>query len=60
MIMSRHFMAIAAAMKQTCPPDCGEPHKVWVECCWALADTLADFNPRFDKDKFIEACQPPC
>jgi hypothetical protein len=48
--MSRkHFEAIAASLKQS-----NAPRHV-VE---AMADTLAGFNPMFDRQRFIEAATP--
>lgn len=46
--MSRkHFRAVAEALKETKAP---------FDVCYKMAQTLAQFNGQFDRNKFMEAC----
>lgn len=60
MSMSRKdFEAIAAALKGSLPSDAepdGDLAFQHVNCCEAVADALANANPRFDRGRFLEAC----
>jgi hypothetical protein len=49
----RHFVALAEAVRST-------PMSPAARATLAarLSATLADFNPRFDRDRFVGACQP--
>jgi hypothetical protein len=55
----KHFEALAAALKsvksvQGFPPR--TPEATWVTTCLTIANTLQDFNPRFDRARFLAAC----
>jgi hypothetical protein len=62
----KHFKAIADAMRDTKPQFHNltqetafwraEILKQWETDCTTLARTLRQFNPLFDKDKFLDAC----
>ena len=32
-------------------------HTVWQECAATVADALAQDNPRFDRERFLTACE---
>lgn len=48
----KHFTAIAATVKNMLISD-----EDRFQVATDLADTLAEFNPHFDRDRFIEACK---
>jgi hypothetical protein len=57
--MSRkHYVALAAALASNRPLE-GQPQAVeqWTTDCKRIADALASDNPRFDRDRFIGACE---
>lgn len=43
----KHFKALAEALKDS---------KASLASCQAVADTLSQYNSRFDRTKFLEAC----
>jgi hypothetical protein len=53
-----HFWAIALTMKQAKEDWCIDFNDAGLHrrICEDLADTLSQFNDKFDKDKFLEAC----
>lgn len=54
----KHFKAIAQSMKQSHNDYCFDFNDIGLywRICENLADTLSQFNDKFDKDKFFEAC----
>lgn len=53
----KDFQAVAAAFF-THKAIWGEPAgEAWRRCVLAIADVLAASNPRFDRARFIEACE---
>lgn len=60
----KHFKAIADAMRDVRPHYTTEAGKEfrrvelcqWEKGCEELARTLRQFNPLFDKGKFLDAC----
>jgi hypothetical protein len=61
-MMRRDYVNLAAGLKsalEECPahgcPELGAGILVAVD---AVADVLADDNPRFDRDTFLDACGP--
>lgn len=44
----KHFVALAAALKET---------NAIGEICWAIADVCSQFNPNFDRTRFLVACK---
>jgi hypothetical protein len=57
--MSRkHFKALADALKAEKPGDNWNPNKrvQWELDVKAIADTCAQFNPNFKRDRFLTAC----
>lgn len=54
----QHFEAIAASLKLSRPSaDDNFPALMgWRAAMTAVADALGDFNPRFDRKRFIDAC----
>ena len=55
MMTKRHFEAIARAM-HLCRPQSGELAQ-WRNACEMLADMCELENPRFDRGKFMRACE---
>ena len=58
--MSRKdYEAIARAIRDSRPHDFvnTEPHFVRRQIALALADVLANDNPRFDRTRFLDACE---
>ena len=56
MMHRKDYRLIAAAFYQT-RPNPVNPRGVWNTSLNFLADELARENPRFDKDKFIDAAE---
>lgn len=64
----RHFEAIAKTMRAIRPDrgnqyatrsvrvKGGAKYEQWTYTCRELARTLAQFNPRFNSDRFLAAC----
>ena len=50
-----HFNAIAQTFANTRPMSNGEWGQ-WGQDVEAIADTLATFNDKFDRARFVEAC----
>lgn len=51
----KHFKAIAASFQSTKPND-DKAMLQWLLDVNAMANTLAQFNSLFDKDRFVSAC----
>lgn len=54
----RHYEAIATLMQDTKPLKDATAFTQWYVDCEGLADMLADDNARFDRERFIRACEP--
>lgn len=56
----RHYEAIATAMQEACPDPSWDANKraQWDVCVSRLADTFARDNGRFNRNRFIAACEP--
>lgn len=52
----KHFKAIADSFKQN-KPDGYQREIQWLKDIESMANTLAQFNERFDKEKFVKACK---
>lgn len=52
----KHFQAIADAFKNN-KPDGYQREIQWLKDIEAMANTLVQFNPRFDRAAFIDACK---
>ena len=55
MMTKQHFQIIAGAM-YLCRPQSGDPAE-WRNTCERLADMCERENPRFDRGKFMRACE---
>ena len=53
-MQARHFNLIAATLRGLTI----DPHAHW-EVIKTFADKLAETNPKFDRDRFIKACEVP-
>ena len=54
----KHFEAIAAAMRKNKPASKAGLHVFqWVSDCEELADVFEQFNPNFDRQRFLDACK---
>lgn len=51
----RHYEVLAAVMRD-CHP--GDSYSWWRVAKTKLGDALAEDNPRFDRGRFEEACEP--
>ena len=52
----KHFQAIADYLLETRPANC-EPARIqWEADCRAMACMCAAQNPRFNRDRFLDAC----
>lgn len=51
----KHFEALATALAST-RPDKIEDRELWGNTVIAIADVCAQFNPAFDRTRFIGAC----
>lgn len=47
----RHFEFIARVLRES-------ESQSYTELCELFADALAGTNPQFDRDRFLNACQP--
>jgi hypothetical protein len=54
---ARHFQAVAIAMQKTKPEDFVALTQ-WEVTRDALADVFALGNGKFDRDRFVHACEP--
>ena len=58
----KHFVMLAAALAQSKPPRGRDPLGTLLadtqhaRDCTAVADVLAQDNPRFDRARFLKAC----
>lgn len=52
----RHFVALAAALDATRPDNDAPNFDQWAADVRAVADVCAAANDRFDRDRFIAAC----
>ncbi len=53
----KHFEALAAALRENrFLPDNEAANVQWERCVEAVAAVGADFNPRFDRARFLAAC----
>jgi len=63
----KHFAAIAAALKATKPENLpidafnrsafeAGTWDAWSATVFSVTDTVAQFNPNFDRDRFLTAC----
>jgi hypothetical protein len=56
----KHFKALAENLYYVKPNEYNEGGNLqfiqWLEDCQAIADVCAQFNPQFDRDRFIHAC----
>lgn len=60
----KHFVALAAALKSSAPLDKGALNddtdcaliRQWRDDCRAVASVCAQFNPNFNRAKFLKAC----
>lgn len=56
------YILIAAALARPIERDgltSEEAHAAsitWESCCFNIADALAAYNPRFDRERFLKAC----
>lgn len=60
----KHFDAIITALQETRPPRPPQSapllvdrHWQWNLDCEAIADVCAKFNPKFDRARFLGACE---
>jgi hypothetical protein len=61
----KDYVAIATAMNRNKPATDNDTDRAahnmvrlqWASDCMAIADTLAEDNPRFDRDRFYRACE---
>lgn len=54
----KDYIIIARALQGAYPvPENSTPIQAWRGAVGAIADAIAKDNPRFDKDKFLLACQ---
>ena len=51
----KHFEALADALAKIRPP-VWRTDSPWNASVRAVADVCAEINPRFDRDKFVRAC----
>ena len=52
----KDYVAVASAMHHAYMT-CDKPHlKTWVAAVMCLADTFKADNPRFDSERFVNAC----
>lgn len=57
-ISAKDMVVIAAALNCTKPTNgAGIPMSQWERDCLVIADTLECLNPRFDRARFLAACQ---
>lgn len=56
----RHYEAIAETMQQTYSDDSGDGGgaDTWSFIVESLADMFASDSPKFQRDRFIRACEP--
>ena len=57
----KHFEALTCALAQARPvpwPAWGvHAYQVWLSVCQAVAGVCLENNPKFDRERFIEACK---
>ena len=55
----KHFESLALHLADVRPivADGGNSRHIWLESVGAVADSLALSNPRFDRSRFIDACE---
>jgi hypothetical protein len=52
----KHFEALAAALKAERPMRQLVTFDQWKKDCVVIANTCQDFNPNFDRARFLAAC----
>ena len=52
----RHFEALAGALRSSKPAGNGTLYHQWVKDVNTISRVCEDYNPRFNKKKFDEAC----
>lgn len=53
----KDYIAIAAALRDSYPiAENNSPDSAWRHCVNAIADTLQRDNSRFDRERFLKAC----
>lgn len=52
----KHFAAIADALKQSRPAAGPHQRRQWLADCHTICATLKQFNPDFNRSRFLEAC----
>lgn len=53
----KDYVVIAKAFSVTRPATATESHYQWLCDLHTIADVLATDNPRFDRERFVSACQ---
>ena len=52
----KHFEAIAADLKRQADYANDVEYGAILDVCLALSHTFKEFNPAFDRDRFLKAC----
>lgn len=57
MFERRHYEAVAKVLYERRPDGGGRPGKAWANVCLGFMDFFSRDNPRFSRDRFLQACQ---
>ena len=56
----KDYVALAEALQRVQPitsSSFARPRSTWYRCVDSIADVLETDNPRFDRERFVKACQ---